>query len=432
MIAMRSGLIIALLAMGVVVLAACGSDDPTATPTSAPPPTATPTAVPPTATPTPLPPGVTPPPPPPATPTPTAAPPVPTPTPSGRDFEEYFGGKNILVYVGFSPGGGYDTFARLVSRFAQAHFPGNPRFVVRNLPGAGGERGLVAAMKAKPDGFTTITIHPRFFKRELLDVDVPEFDLETVQIIGTPDAALTSTAQFIMRDLLESEGLSLDWDGVVEYANRHGPLKVGATAPGDSGGVTPTFIQELGGPFEMVYGYGGTSEIAAAFDRGELQASSRGAYANASALFPEWIEQRLLVPIVRAGAPLDQDQNNPNLVTYVTEILGEQVPPHVFDVIETTEGERSVYSLTETVNDVLSRTYALPPDTPEDIVAVWRESFAATVADPAFHEAALLLGRPVTYAGPDEIGASLAAGREALTDPVLRALFVSLAGADTD
>ncbi len=181
----------------------------------------------------------------------------------------------------------------------------------------------------------------------------------------------------------------------------------------------------------MVYGYGGTSEIAAAFDRGEIQLSGRGGYATASSLFPEWIEDRRLVPVMWSGAPLDEDVNSPNLVDYITDHLGQQVPAHVFDLTNPTDGEKAVFNLTLTVNDTLSRTYGLPPGTPEDIVATWRESFAATVADPNFHEAALLLGRPVFYAGPEEIKASLDTGREALAaNEDLRALFAALAGAE--
>ena len=111
----------------------------------------------------------------------------PTPTPSERDFEEHFRNRTIEVTVPYAPGGGYDTFARLFARYAGPHFPGEPRFVVRNLVGAGGERGVVKVLRdGSREGFSTIVIHPRFFKRELLGDDVPEFDLETTVLIGTP------------------------------------------------------------------------------------------------------------------------------------------------------------------------------------------------------------------------------------------------------
>ena len=122
---MRPLLIMAFLALGALVFAACGTD-PTATPR----PTNTPKPVP-TATPVPTPtatlaPGV-----PTPTPAPTATPSPPTPTPS-RDMEAYFDGQTIRVTVGFSPGGGYDAFGRLFGAFAAKHFPGTPKFVVRN------------------------------------------------------------------------------------------------------------------------------------------------------------------------------------------------------------------------------------------------------------------------------------------------------------
>ena len=54
-----------------------------------------------------------------------------------------------------------------------------------------------------------------------------------------------------------------------------------------------------GGPFKMVYGYGGTSEIMAAFDRGELDMTNRCGPSTAGRLFPEWAEEGRLVPVVR-------------------------------------------------------------------------------------------------------------------------------------
>ncbi len=130
----------------VLVLAACGGDDPTATPrpTATPVPTAAPTA-----TPTPLPPGATPPPP---TATPTSAPAPEVPTDPDFDAEEYFGGKTIRLMVGFNPGGGTDAQARYMSRAWSKFIPGNPRLVVTNMTPNIVQRNFVYS--AKPDGFT--------------------------------------------------------------------------------------------------------------------------------------------------------------------------------------------------------------------------------------------------------------------------------------
>ena len=69
--------------------------------------------------------------------------------------EEFFKGKTIRFVVGFSPGGGYDTYTRAVARHMGKYIPGNPTPIVQNMTGAG---SLIAAhyiyKRAKPDGLT--------------------------------------------------------------------------------------------------------------------------------------------------------------------------------------------------------------------------------------------------------------------------------------
>ena len=392
-------------------LAACGTD-PTATPL----PTATAIANQPTATPTTISPGVT----------PSPAVPTATATPSGRDFEAWFNRKTVNVTVTYAPGGGYDVFARLFARFAPDHFPGKPRFLVRNLPGAGGERGLVDVMEnGSTDGFSVVLVHPRFFKRELLGDDVPGFDLETTPIVGTPTAVEgTVTSTYMMKERFDSNPLS--WAGAVALAaNRGSALTRGGNAVGDGATTASTFLEAIGGPVKMVYGYGGSSELLAAMDRGELDIGPCDR-ANTTALFPEWIEESRCVPLWRIG-PADPNED-PSYVDWITNVMGRDIPPHLFDLIEVTQGQKDVFSLIETVNDQLSRTFALPPGVPEDIQTVWRASFKATIEDPEFVQAAELLGRPVLYGSPEQMDASLEAGRVALQDSELRELFANMAG----
>jgi tripartite-type tricarboxylate transporter receptor subunit TctC len=67
----------------------------------------------------------------------------------------FYEGKTIRIIVGTSPGGGYDTYTRLIARHFGKYIPGNPTIIVDNMPGAG---GLVSANHlfkiAKPDGLT--------------------------------------------------------------------------------------------------------------------------------------------------------------------------------------------------------------------------------------------------------------------------------------
>ncbi|MCY4583189.1 MAG: hypothetical protein OXE50_10405 [Chloroflexi bacterium] len=409
-----------------LVAVACGGDEeaetaPTSTPTPAP--AATPTPTPadammeptePTATPTPLPPGVTPPPP---TPTPTSPPP-PTATPiPGWDPAEHFNRKTIEINVGFSPGGGYDTFARLMAASLQNNIPGNPRFVVRNLTGGGGERIFRPTLvDGDPDGYAVAVVHPRFFKRELVGIDVPDFDPNTVKIIGTASAVRTTSAQYAFRDFATT------W----EEALAHGrDLRVGATERGDSGGIATAFMEMVGGPINNVYGYPGTSDIAAAFDRGEIDISNRGSPDTARSLFPEWIEQRQIVPLFYWGADPAHDREFTN---YIVNELGAEIPPHLFDILDLTDEQKTLFSVTETINEGMSRVFIMHPDTPDHIYQFWVDAFRQNAHDDDFLELARIANREVGYLGPEDIVGVIADGTEALKDPVLREGFIELAG----
>ena len=84
---------------------------------------------------------------------------------SNKELAKVFESKPVTIIVGSAPGGGYDTFARLVARNVAKYLPGNPSFIVRNVPGAGQLRGLRKAMRSKPDGMTLGLLHPRFVQR---------------------------------------------------------------------------------------------------------------------------------------------------------------------------------------------------------------------------------------------------------------------------
>lgn len=51
--------------------------------------------------------------------------------------DSFYKGKTVRIIVGASAGGGYDTYSRTIARHMGKHIPGNPTFVVENMPGAG-------------------------------------------------------------------------------------------------------------------------------------------------------------------------------------------------------------------------------------------------------------------------------------------------------
>lgn len=389
-----------LIVAAALIAAACGSD-PTATP------------VPPTNTPPPA-----------ATATPTLASGVPTPTPRPAptatpvpsfDAEAYFSGQTITINVGFSPGGGYDIFSRIFANTAPAHMPGNPRFIVRNLPGGGGERGLQVTDNDPADGYTIGILHPRFVKRELTGLDVDGFDLGTINFIGSASSNLNVNSLAVRRDM------AMTWDDILAL-NR--TLTNGETSPGASSGAGAAMIELVGGPIKIVYGYGGSAEIQAAFDRKEIDLTTNAGPDSVPRNFPEWITDKYFVPVLRWGADPSQD---PEWGQWL-ETLGVPDPPHVLDVLDLTQDQKNVFLLSESVDDTFSRTFILHPDTPPEIVTAWQAAFEDMVADPQFLELAGIAGYEVGLTGPEAMAEAVATGLDLLQDEALKELFIQLAG----
>ena len=396
------------------VLVACGGDDPTPTATSAPQaPTATPTPVPmapPTATPvpTPLPPGVTPPPTP--TPAPTATP-TPIPSPPDFDAEAYFGGKTVKIIVGFSPGGGYDAYSRLLAEAVERLMPGNPKVIVSNLPGGGGLRGLQETMNAKPDGLTIHPMAPRHPAAEAAGIDREDFDIGTVNLIGTPSFNDDHLAMCVRRDIATS------WEEVLALGR---PITTGTSSAGGDM-IGGQFVEYLGGPIKVIFGYEGTSEVLAAIDRGELDATTRCDFQYITNLYPEWYDSAELVPLFWSRAPISQEF----LDRLNTGLQSEDIP-HLFSVVESSQEQQDAFLLAQSLES-MARMFVMAPGVPEEVVLTWQRVFREIVEDPTFIEKAELAERPVKYGDPAILVENLR--KAAQFTEGQRTLFASLYGA---
>jgi tripartite-type tricarboxylate transporter receptor subunit TctC len=377
--------LMALSVTAAALLAACGSD-PTPTPrpaptsTPVPPATATPTAT--------LAPGVPTPTPRPATPTP-----APTPTPS-FDGDTYFTDQTIKMITGTSPGGGYDTMLRIFGKIAPKHFPTVKRFVVQNIPGAGQLRGLQEVLKSDPNGFTVGPTHQRWFIQQAIYGNVEGLDFDGLEIVGSPTFRPNPSMFCAERSVAAS------WQEVLDKGIT---LTTGQTAPGNSPGAE--FVELIGGPIKNVYGYGGSAEVLAAFDRGEIDAVWACGPELAGRLFPEWIEQGRLAPLFWWEMQ-HSDEWMAKLGSSNAEV------PHIFDIGGVEWSDINKQALSSWINiATISRTFLLPAGTDPNVAEYWRAKFKATVEDPEFIEAAGVAGysEEYGYAGGPEIKASLLA-----------------------
>lgn len=374
----------ALTAIAVLVLAACGSDDPTATPRPKATPVPTATAVP-TATPT-LVPGAPTPTPRPATPTP-----APTPTPT-FDGMAYFENKTVKMITGTNPGGGYDTMLRIFGKVAQSHFPDSTKFVVQNLSGAAQLRGLQAVLNSDPDGYTVGPTHQRWFIQQALFGDVENLEFENLDVIGSPTFSPNPSM------LCVDSSVATSWQDVLDKGIT---LKTGQTGPGNSPGAE--FVELIGGPIKNVYGYGGSAEVMAAFDRGEVNMVWSCGPELAGRLFPEWLEQGRLAPLY--WWELQHDD------AWMAKLGSSNADvPHIFDIggVEWTDLNKLAFSSWVEIATI-SRTFLLPPGVDKDVADFWRVIFKEIVEDPEFIKAADIAGYSdqYGYAGGVEIKEAL-------------------------
>lgn len=277
---------------------------------------------------------------------------------------DFYAGKTIRVSVGFSAGGGYDTYARAVARHMGKHIPGNPTFVVDNMDGAG---SLIAANytynKADRDGTFIGVWNSAFVLYQALGDKAVRLDARKLNWIGAPVKGSPGC------NVMAHSGVkSLD-----EIVKTGKALKMGATRAGSTYNDLPKILnQTVGSKFEVITGYKGTSQITVAMRSKELEGGCWGwesARVTARAMLDASGDQKL-IPVVVHSKWEDK------------ELAGV---PITRDYIKAKAGADGVQLYNAWVNQYdFQRPWVAPPGVPADRVAILRKAFVATLGDPEF------------------------------------------------
>jgi tripartite-type tricarboxylate transporter receptor subunit TctC len=174
----------------------------------------------------------------------------------------FYQGKSIRVIVGYQPGDNHDQWARTYTRFLGKHIPGNPEFVVQNMPGAG---AMIAANHiynvTKPDGLTLGAIGGALIMAQITGRKEVQFDWPKFSWIGTPDVG--GHLLYVRSDS--------PFKTVDDLRQSNDPPKCSATGVGSTGYDLPRLLQDaLGLKFNVVSGYPGGAEQDLAMERGEV------------------------------------------------------------------------------------------------------------------------------------------------------------------
>jgi tripartite-type tricarboxylate transporter receptor subunit TctC len=285
-------------------------------------------------------------------------------TPSLYAQAQYYQGKTITLIAGTTAGSQYDAHARLIAQHWGKHIPGNPGFVVQNMPGAG---SLIAANHlynlAKPDGLTITSIIPAIYFNQLAGRKEVQFDYSKFNWIGSVDRS--DNVIYIRSD----SPFKTVYD--VRRATQ-GP-KCTATGTGTIGHYMPKLLNEtIGTKFEIILGYPGGPEMDLAVEKNEAQcrAFTHAAWFSGEP-YRSWQARGFAHVLIQTGKKRDERLAQvPTLNELMDEFKTEEIGRRLVTVV-LASGE-------------LGRPYLLPPGISTERLKTLREAFMKLMADPDF------------------------------------------------
>jgi tripartite-type tricarboxylate transporter receptor subunit TctC len=275
----------------------------------------------------------------------------------------YYQGKSIKVVVGFTTGGFYDRWARLLSRHMPKHIPGNPEMIVQNMPGAGSVIATNYVYNvAKPDGLTIGFPSNAIYLDQLVGRKEAQFDIRKFAWIGSP---VREPMIFYIRS-------DSPYKTIADVKNSKEPPKCGSTGTASSDFILSRMLEETLPPLKIntVQGYPGGSEIDLAVEKGEVVC--RGMTASpyfGREPFLTWQKNKFVRVLLYTGDK--RDERIPDVPT-----LNE-----IFDKEKVPETSRRVAEVI-LAGESFGRPIVATPGTPPDRLKTLREAFNKAMKDP--------------------------------------------------
>jgi tripartite-type tricarboxylate transporter receptor subunit TctC len=270
---------------------------------------------------------------------------------------DFYKGRAVTVVVSSSAAGGYDTLARALARHMGKHLPGNPAFIVRNMPGAGGMTATnFLYNNADKDGSVIGLVQNNTPFEPLFGTREARYDPVKFNWLGSPSS---ETAMVLLWHTVPVSTLA--------------ELRSREVAVGVSGAnSTPAFFTRLlnatlGTKMKPINGYPGQNDVLLAMERRELDGHPSAFFSSVRSTRPTWLREKTAKAILHYG---------PEKLAELADV------PFAPDLVTSDEDRLTMHAAFAPL--ALGRPFLIPPGVPAERVAALRAAFAATMADAEF------------------------------------------------
>ena len=300
-----------------------------------------------------------------------------TPASAAESVADFYKGKTVTIIIGYSPGGGYDAYARALARHYGKFIPGQPNVIVQNMPGAGSMLSANYIYSKAPADGTAIGM---FASQAALE---PLFGNSEARFDPTKFSWIGSMAQEVAYcGVWQNPGAPASFEDLMVKETIFG-----ASAPTGTTFQHPAILKNvLGAKIRLIPGYAGSREINLAMQKGEVGGMCALFASSIRAQYKDDFESGKLKLFIQMGAKRSDE-------------LGKI--PSVYDYAKTDE-QKALLDI-HFRQLMLSRPFAAPPAVPADKLAALRDAFAATLKDPEFLAEAQKSGLEIDYASADEV-----------------------------
>jgi tripartite-type tricarboxylate transporter receptor subunit TctC len=289
---------------------------------------------------------------------------------------DFYRGRSINLYIGYSVGGGYDNYARVLARHFGNHLPGNPNVLPQNMPGAGSLRALNYLYNAAAKDGTAIATFGRGLAMEpLIGASPTQFDARKLIWLGSGSDEISLCGTWHTSRVRT-------WNDMLTI-----PFTVGGEGSGSDPDIFAAMMKSVFGvKLRIVSGYPGSAEVALTVERQEVDGRCGWSLSSLRQMRPDWLASRQFNPIVQLNLKKSPDLPD---VPAISEFAQTQTQRQILKLVLSRQN--------------MARPFATPPGVPAERAQALRQAFDATMADRAFIDEARAAGLEVNPVSGAEI-----------------------------